>query len=164
MKTQITLFYCELFDFRQNTQQMAVSLMSQYYPGSFYLFPSHMPPYCPATTWRSTFCCQHNTPTSPMAEQKLMPIALINRTGCGLLSHSHQSPPPCRTANWLSSSYTSLPWGLIHTQKCQGYTRAFTSAGHFYCWVIAMAWRIFLEGTKLILVTAGLTLTFSDAD
>lgn len=123
-----------------------------------------LPPTCRhIAPWRSTFCCQHNTPTSPMAEREVRPTTLINRTGCWFLSWSQQSPPPCRRA-WLSTGYTSLPRGVIHTQKYQSYTRAFTSSGHIYCWVIAMACQIFLESTKLILVAAGLTLAFSDSD
>lgn len=121
-----------------------------------------MAPYCPTRTWRSPVCCQHNTPTSPMAEQELMPITLINRTGCGSLSHS---PSPCLRVNEQIDYpvvIVFLPWGLIHTQKCHCYTRAFNSAGYFYCWVIEMACRIFLEGSKLVLVIAGLTLSLSD--
>lgn len=142
-----------------------MSLMSRDDPGVLFFLhaPTQMPPYCPIATWRSTFCCQHNTPTSPTAERELRPTALINRTGCWLLSWSQQSPPPCRRA-WLSTGYTSLPRGVIHTQKYQSNTRAFTSSGHIYCWVIAMACQIFLESTKLILVAAGLTLAFSDSD
>lgn len=154
---------CEILDFWQSTQQITMSLMSRDHPGGFSRAPAHMPPYCPIATWRSTVFCEHNTPTSPTAERELRPTALINRTGCWLLSWSQQSPPPCRRA-WLSAGYTSLPRGVIHTQKYQSYTRAFTSSGHIYCWVIAMACQIFLESTKLILVAAGLTLAFSDSD
>lgn len=159
MKTQVTFFYCEIFDFRPSRWQC------HWCPGTtladFHLLPSHMPPHWPATTWRSTFCCQPNTPTSPTAEQRLTPTALINRTGCGLLSQSHQSPPPCRRAR-LSSGYTSF------SLRCNPHTKipALHKGIHFH-------WPLLLLGHcdglshifrkhKLILVTAGLTLAFSD--
>lgn len=39
MKTQITLFHCEISEFRQSTEKMTASLMSQDDPGSSLLAP-----------------------------------------------------------------------------------------------------------------------------
>lgn len=96
-----------------------------------------------------------------MAERELRPTALINRTGCGLLSQSHKFPALyCRVR--LSGGQTSLPRGVMQTQKNTSATQGHSlPPANIYCRVTAKACRIFLESSKLILVSAGLTLAFS---
>lgn len=96
-----------------------------------------------------------------MAERELRPTALINRTGCGLPSQSHKFPAlDCRAR--LSGGQTSSPRGVMQTQKNTSATQGHSlPPANVYCGVTAKACRIFLESSKLILVSAGLTLAFS---